>query len=146
MSVDLYQMWLKAGGGTDSYDRERHRDLAREAGVLVHCECSCHAGGSGHCDRCKPALPCGWPGPQKPAEEWWCEKFEMPASGCSHCTGRRGDEAEVSDRPDPAGFGDWFPAKYHGRCSGCDEHIRPDDRIRGDGEGAYVCEREGCGS
>jgi recombination endonuclease VII/HNH endonuclease len=29
---------------------------------LVKCECPCHADGKGHCEKCRPRLPCGWPG------------------------------------------------------------------------------------
>jgi hypothetical protein len=72
-----------------------------------------------------------------------CEKTDMLRSGCAHCTGRTGSpEPRVSDRE---GWGPWFTAQLHGRCAGpCDEHIHPDDRIRADGEGGYLCEE--CGA
>jgi hypothetical protein len=56
------QLWHQAGG-----DPERYRDLMREAGLIVPCGCDCHPGP--HCDRCKPSLPCGYPGPARPASE-----------------------------------------------------------------------------
>jgi hypothetical protein len=49
-------LWHQAGG-----DSDRYLDLMRERGHLVRCECSCHDDGSGHCGKCKPRLPCGWP-------------------------------------------------------------------------------------
>jgi hypothetical protein len=51
------ELWEQAHGDADLY-----HDLMREHGYLVTCECACHAGGSGHCERCRPVLPCGWPG------------------------------------------------------------------------------------
>ena len=49
-------LWYQAGG-----DAERFRELMRENGHIADCECPCHADGSGHCDRCRPRLRCGWP-------------------------------------------------------------------------------------
>lgn len=55
------ELWHEAGG-----DPERYRELMREHGCIVPCECACHADGSGHCEQCKPRLPCGWsPGTEK---------------------------------------------------------------------------------
>ena len=36
--------------------------------------------------------------------------------------------------------GPWFAAAYHGACSDCGEDISPDDVIRADGDGGYLCE------
>lgn len=54
------QLWYQAGGNA-----ERYRELMREHGHIVDCECPCHADGSGHCDGCEPQLPCGWPGQRR---------------------------------------------------------------------------------
>jgi hypothetical protein len=35
--------------------------------------------------------------------------------------------------------GPWFPAAYRGSCAGCGGDIVPDDPIRADGEGGYLC-------
>lgn len=40
-------------------------------------------------------------------------------------------------------YGPWFVAAYYGECAGCGEDIEPDDVIRADDEGGYLC--EGCG-
>lgn len=37
----------------------------------------------------------------------------------------------------------WFLASYYGACAVCGEDIEPDDVIRADGAGGYLC--EGCG-
>ncbi len=34
----------------------------------------------------------------------------------------------------------WIVAAYHGACAGCGEDIAPDDMIRADGEGGWLCE------
>ena len=36
-------------------------------------------------------------------------------------------------------LGPWFLAAYHGSCAGCGDGIEPDDEIRADGEGGYLC-------
>jgi hypothetical protein len=36
-------------------------------------------------------------------------------------------------------LGCWFVAAYHGDCAECGEDIDPDDEIRSDGEGGYLC-------
>lgn len=43
-----------------------------------------------------------------------------------------------------AAYGPWFAAAYYGSCAGCPEDIEPDDMIRADGEGGYLCRT--CGS
>lgn len=40
--------------------------------------------------------------------------------------------------------GPWLAAAYHGSCADCGDDIGPDDMIRADGEGGYLC--EDCGS
>ena len=59
------QLWYDAGGGTPAYSRERYLELLLEHGYLTVCLCACHADGSGHCEKCRPELPCGWPGDGK---------------------------------------------------------------------------------
>jgi DNA-directed RNA polymerase subunit RPC12/RpoP len=34
-------------------------------------------------------------------------------------------------------LGPWF---YYGSCAGCGADIEPDDEIRADGDGGYLCE------
>jgi hypothetical protein len=65
-----------------------------------------------------------------------CEITDLFADSCSHCTGRG---EEIPER-DTAAFGPWFPARFPGRCSDCDKRTGPEDRIRADGEGGYLCE------
>jgi hypothetical protein len=36
-------------------------------------------------------------------------------------------------------LGCWFVAAYNGSCAECGEDIGPDDEIRADGEGGYLC-------
>jgi hypothetical protein len=69
----------------------------------------------------------------------YCPLTDLLRSACSHCTGR-GDELPA----DPAQPGPWIAARYPGRCSGCTEGIAPDDQIRSDGDGGWLCET--CGS
>jgi len=38
----------------------------------------------------------------------------------------------------------WIVAAYHGACTGCGDDIAPDDMIRSDGQGGWLCEP--CGS
>lgn len=133
-------------------DPERYRELLHQHGYLIR------RGEPGFEEAASHALPCGWsPGMQRalasidegaPRRERiaqaqadpWCEKFDMPASGCAHCRG-------ISEQPerDPADYGPWFAARYPGKCAGCGEPIREGDRIRGDGTGhAYLCSE--CGT
>ncbi len=69
-----------------------------------------------------------------PAE---CIHDLVPAS-CSVCSGRD-REAAMSERPDPAGFGPWISARRHGKCAGCGEAVKPEDHIRSDGAGGWLC-------
>jgi|HubBroStandDraft_2_1064218.scaffolds.fasta_scaffold165477_2 hypothetical protein len=50
-----YALWLQAGGGTPSCDRQRYRDLLSEHGALLS------PGDEGY-DDAPRNLPCGWPG------------------------------------------------------------------------------------
>jgi hypothetical protein len=36
-------------------------------------------------------------------------------------------------------LGPWFVAAYHGNCADCGSDIEPDEEIRADGEGGYLC-------
>ena len=36
--------------------------------------------------------------------------------------------------------GPWFLAAYYGSCADCGADIEPDDQIRADGDGGYLCE------
>ena len=58
------RLWDEAGGNS-----ERYLKLMQEHGYIVKCECLCHADGSGHCDQCKPRLPCGWQGAGRSEDE-----------------------------------------------------------------------------
>jgi hypothetical protein len=72
--------------------------------------------------------------------EPWCEKFDMPASGCAHCTGRTGDEgAPEASELDPRQFGPWFQARYDGECDGCGYEFQAGDLIRSDGADGWLC-------
>jgi hypothetical protein len=50
-----YDLWVQAGGGTPSYDRQRYLDLLSEHGALLS------PGDDGY-DDAPRNLPCGWPG------------------------------------------------------------------------------------
>jgi hypothetical protein len=118
-----HQLWEQAGG-----NGQRYRQLLREHGLLLR------PGDEGY-DEAPKTLPCGWPGPQRPASEWCIH--DLPAGTCSECTGRGEEQPEA---PDPSGYGPWFSAAYPGRCSGpCDRRIEAEDRIRADGDGGYLC-------
>lgn len=39
--------------------------------------------------------------------------------------------------------GPWFPAAFRGTCDGCGTEIVPEDPIRADGDGGWLC--EACG-
>ncbi len=116
-------LWHQAGG-----DSARYRELMREHGHIL-------APGDEGYEQASRTLPCGYPGPQKPAAEW-CEKFDMPASGCSHC---RGITEEVPEEHDKTTLGSPFAARYPGRCAWGDERIEEGDTIRRDGDRGYVC-------
>jgi hypothetical protein len=78
-------------------------------------------------------LPCGWPGPQKPAAEWCIH--DLPPGACSTCTGR-GEEIPDEAKPE---YGPWFTARFPGRCDGCDGRIHEGDQIRSDGQDGWLC-------
>jgi hypothetical protein len=50
-----YDLWVQAGGGTDSYDPERYRELLYEGGCILR------SGDEGY-EQSSSRLPCGWPG------------------------------------------------------------------------------------
>lgn len=144
--TDPYALWVEAGGGTPGYDRQRYLSLLREHGHVLR------PGDDGYEEAARSALPCGWSprmesalasldkSPQRreaPKREPWCEKFDMPAIGCAHCTGRTGEPEWTAE--DRAKWGPWFEARHPGRCSACDTRIHEGDRIRADGEGGYLC-------
>ena len=144
----MYELWVQAGGGTPGYSAERYHDLLREHGAILH------PGDEGYEAAASQALPCGWsPGVRRALDsidagkprrdriaqaqaEGFCEKFEMPASMCSHCTGRG---EEIPRDLDPAKHGPWFYAMYSGECAGCGGGIEQLDHIRADGQGGYLC-------
>lgn len=64
-----------------------------------------------------------------------CGFSDLPVDSCAHCTGRTG----TAETREHASYSPWFTAAYPGRCSVCDERIEPEDRIRADGEGGYLC-------
>jgi hypothetical protein len=69
----------------------------------------------------------------------WCEKFDMPASGCAHCRGIPDLPAE--HHPRTGKLGPWVTAQFPARC-GCGAAIVPGDQIRA-ANGSWLC--EGCG-
>lgn len=59
---------------------------------------------------------------------------DLAPGSCATCNGTaRRQEREAAPR------GPAVEARYSGRCSGCDENIRPGDQIRADGEGGWLC-------
>lgn len=67
----------------------------------------------------------------------YCEHCDLPLSMCQH--GR-----PPAEPPGNTMFqdnkGPWFPAKYPGSCSSCDDGtIEPGDMIRADGDGGWEC-------
>jgi hypothetical protein len=83
----------------------------------------------------------------------WCEKFEMSADSCAHCTGRTGDpellaalgaddtDSEEWGSPPSPSASPWVTAKYRGTCAGrCkDPEITPGDWIRACLDGGWLC-------
>lgn len=65
-----------------------------------------------------------------------CELTDLLRAFCAHCTGRNGDGVVAETVPS----GPWITAQYRGSCSGCRAPIRPEDPIRSDGEGGWLCE------
>jgi len=112
-------------------DPQRYRELLHQHGYTVR------PGGPGY-EEASKTLPCGWPGPQKPASEWCIH--DLAPGTCSDCTGRG---KEAPDERDPARFGPWFGARYPGHCAGCGEDFGAGDLIRADGGGGYLCDQ--CG-
>ena len=62
-----------------------------------------------------------------------CAVTELEVTGCAHCR-----KTPTPPRPTRT-LGRWFPARYAGRCSQCDDRFHEDDEIRADGEGGYLC-------
>ena len=62
-----------------------------------------------------------------------CAVTELEVTGCTHCR-----KTPTPPRPTRT-LGRWFPARYAGRCSQCDDRFHEDDEIRADGEGGYLC-------
>lgn len=63
-----------------------------------------------------------------------CDFSDLPVDGCSHCTGRVGDEA-----PRVIEVTAVFKAHYPTKCTGCGERIREFDVIARTTDGDYVC-------
>jgi hypothetical protein len=118
-----FELWVQAGE-----DPERYRALLREHNLILS------PGDEGY-EQGSRTLPCGYPGPSKPAAEWCIH--ELAPGTCSVCTGRG---EEIESKPDPADFGPWFTSRYAGKCAGCGEQWPAGDRIRADGSGGYLCE------
>jgi hypothetical protein len=116
-----YELWVQAGEDAGEYRR-----LLREHGLLLL------PGDPGY-DQGSATLPCGWPGPARPAAEWCIH--DLPPGTCSFCTPRPAAEPV----PDRKWWGPWIEARYPGRCSYGDERIHEGDRIRSDGEGGWLC-------
>jgi hypothetical protein len=73
---------------------------------------------------------------------------DLERSSCAMCTppagavvcvrgsrGRRRGRATA----ELYGVGPVVIAAYHGQCAGCGEHISPEDEIRSDGDGGWLC-------
>lgn len=122
-------LWNQAGG-----DAARYRELMIEHGHLLR------PGDEGY-EQASRTLPCGYPGPARPAGEW-C-RHDLAPGTCSVCTGRGEPVAEEHDRSQ---LGSPFAARYPGSCAWCGDRFGEGDMIRRDGRGGngYVC--EGCAS
>jgi hypothetical protein len=107
-------LWNQAGGNGD-----RYRDLLHQHGLLLR------PGDEGY-DQASRTLPCGYPGPSKPATEW-C-KHELAPGTCSVCTGRGEPAPEEHDK---ASLGHVFTARYAAPCGWCGERFQPGERVRG---------------
>jgi hypothetical protein len=131
MSTDApsaYELWRQAGG-----DSARYRELMHSHGLILR------PGDEGY-EQASRTLPCGWPGPQKPASEWCIH--DMPPGTCSMCTGRGEEVPEVRDK---ANLGYPLAARYPGKCGWCGDQFAEGEQIRRDREsGTYICEE--CGS
>jgi hypothetical protein len=66
----------------------------------------------------------------------------MEIRDCADCRPRNADVPGLIP-PDPSLFGPWFEAAHYGYCPGCGGEIMPNDTIRSDGRGGWIC--EGCG-
>lgn len=63
-----------------------------------------------------------------------CDFSDLPVDGCSHCTGRVGDEA-----PRDFTVVNRFTARYDGRCASCDLPFHEGSLIGRAADGDYVC-------
>lgn len=61
-----------------------------------------------------------------------CERTDLLVRDCAHCK-----KLPDPERVKPA-VGDWFDARFPGRCSRCQTDFDPGDEIRADGEGGYL--------
>jgi hypothetical protein len=105
------QLYNQAAG-----DTARYLQLVREHGYVLK------PGDEGY-EQGSRTLPCGWPGPQKPAAEWCIH--DLPGE-------------EVPDEAKPE-RGPWFSARFEGWCCECGQPVDPGDQIRADGMGGYLC-------
>jgi hypothetical protein len=129
--ISPYELWTQAGGGTPDYSAGRYQDLLLEHKLILR------PGDEGY-EEASRALPCGWPGPARPAAEWCIH--DLPPGTCSVCTGR-GEE-----KPGQPDFGPWITSRYAGQCAGCGERWPAGGRIRSDGSGGWLYESCGEGS
>jgi hypothetical protein len=68
----------------------------------------------------------------------YCGFSDLPVVSCAHCKGIREPQSAGA-----AELGPWFRAAFVGDCAGCGWGIDKGDRIRGNGQGGYLC--ESCG-
>lgn len=71
-----------------------------------------------------------------------CEKTELLESQCAHCRGLLDPEAEaLQHRATLMVTGEYFPAKYAGKCARCGDWFREGAAIRGAaGEPGWLAE------
>lgn len=72
-----------------------------------------------------------------------CEKYDLPAEMCAHCTGAE-ERARAEGHREILPGSPWFRASRFGKCSGGGGDILPGDRIRADGTGGFCCSE--CGA
>jgi hypothetical protein len=92
----LFSLWQQAGGGTDAYDPQRYRELAREHGHIMQ------PGDEGY-EQGVRVLSCGWPHSHDPDSQHRqicpsCQTDDHCTGGISFC------ECECTSGHMPAGM------------------------------------------
>jgi hypothetical protein len=68
----------------------------------------------------------------------YCEKYDLPAASCGHCTGAEARAAQAARDEQPV-QAPVIDARWPGRCANCEREIRPGDQIRSDGAKGWLC-------